>query len=313
MNGSSGESNLPHYPVLYQQIIQAIQPQRGKKYIDGTLGAAGHAEGILELSSPDGELLGLDVDPQALEIAEKRLAPFGGRVVIRRASYTTMREQIGMLGWERVDGIVLDLGASSMQFDTAARGFSFLQDGPLDMRFDPEALLSAAEVINSWDEDALADLIFEYGEERRSRQIAREICQSRPIETTQQLAEIVERAMRKEPGSRIHPATRTFQALRIYVNQELDRIGQVLPVAIDLLAPGGRLAVIAFHSLEDRIVKNEFRDFGKSLRDERHPMAPEIRPPVVRIITKKPIIPDEIEISENPRSRSAKLRVVEKL
>jgi 16S rRNA (cytosine1402-N4)-methyltransferase len=313
MNGSSGERNLPHHPVLYQQIIQAIRPQRGGKYIDGTLGAAGHATGILELSSPDGELLGLDIDPQALEIAAQRLAPFSERAVIRQASYTSMRRQMESLGWDQVDGIILDLGASSMQFDTPERGFSFLHDGPLDMRFDPGAVLSAAEVINGWDEDALADLIFKYGEERRSRQIAREICGSRPVETTQQLAEIIERTVRREPGSRIHPATRTFQALRIYVNQELEKISQALPEAIDLLAPGGRLAVIAFHSLEDRIVKQTFREFGKALRDENHPMAPEIRPPVVRIITKKPLSPDEKEISENPRARSAKLRVVEKL
>jgi 16S rRNA (cytosine1402-N4)-methyltransferase len=319
MNGIPGESNLPpetdlpHHPVLYQQIIQAIQPQGGRKYIDGTLGAGGHAAGILALSSPDGELLGLDVDPQALTIASKRLAPFGSRAILSRASYTTMRQQISDLAWPQVDGIVLDLGASSMQFDTAGRGFSFLQDGPLDMRFDPDAVLTAAEIVNSWDEASLADLLYQFGEEKRSRLIAREICRHRPITSTRALAELIEFKLKPAPGSHIHPATRTFQALRIYVNRELERIEEALPEAVDLLAPGGRLAVIAFHSLEDRIVKNIFRDFSRALRDETHPMAPEIRPPVVRLITKKPIVPDEAEITQNPRSRSAKLRVVEKL
>jgi 16S rRNA (cytosine1402-N4)-methyltransferase len=313
MNGTPGEGNLPHYPVLYQQIIQAIRPQRGRKYIDGTLGAAGHAAGILEHSHPDGVLLGLDVDPVAIEIAAKRLASFGSRAILVKASYTGMRREMTHLGWHQVDGIVLDLGASSMQFDTPERGFSFMHDGPLDMRFDPQALTTAAEIVNSWDEGALADLLYTYGEERRSRQISRAICAHRPIETTRQLADVVEKAYKQSPGDRIHPATRTFQALRIFVNQELARVEQVLPEAIDLLAPGGRMAVIAFHSLEDRIVKNVFRDFSRSLRDETHPMAPEIRPAVVKLVTKKPIVPDEEEIQKNARSRSAKLRVIEKL
>jgi 16S rRNA (cytosine1402-N4)-methyltransferase len=313
MNGTIGESNLPHYPVLYQQIIHAIRPQSGGKYIDGTLGAAGHAKGILEQSHPDGVLLGLDIDPLALEIAAGKLAKFGSRAALVQASYTTMRQQLSRLGWTQVDGIVLDLGASSMQFDNPERGFSFLHDGPLDMRFDPQEVLTAAEIVNSWDETSLADLLYKYGEEKRSRRIARAICRNRPIETTRQLAELVEQLGKRSPGERIHPATRTFQALRIYVNRELERIEQVLPEAVDILAPGGRLAVIAFHSLEDRIVKNIFRDFSRALRDETHPMAPEIRPAMVRLISKKPIVPDEEEINNNPRARSAKLRVVEKL
>lgn len=313
MNRTPGESTLPHYPVLYQQILQAIRPHRGGKYIDGTLGAAGHAAGILEQSHPDGALLGLDIDPQALEIAAEKLAGFGSRATLVRASYTSMREHLYQMGWSQVNGIVLDLGASSMQFDTPERGFSFLHDGPLDMRFDPQEALTAADIVNSWDERSIADLLFKYGDEKRSRQIARAICSSRPIETTRQLADLIEQQVKRSPKVRIHPATRTFQALRIYVNQELDRIEQALPEAIEILAPGGRLAVIAFHSLEDRIVKNVFRDSSKPLRDETHPMAPEIRPALVRLVTKKPILPDEEETIRNPRARSAKLRVVEKL
>lgn len=313
MTGLAGEGKLPHFPVLYHQIIHAIHPRSGGKYIDGTLGAAGHAEGILKHSSPDGKLLGLDLDPAALKIATKRLAPYGSRAVLVQASYTTMTVEANQLGWQQVDGIVLDLGASSMQFDTPDRGFSFLHDGPLDMRFSPDAPITAADVINTWDERSIADALYKYGEEKRSRQIAKAICKNRPIETTRQLAELIESFIKQPPGARIHPATRTFQALRILVNKELERIEQVLPQAIELLASGGRLAVISFHSLEDRIVKNIFREHSRVLRDESHPMAPEIRPAIGKLVTKKPIIPDDEEILKNPRSRSSKLRVIEKL
>jgi 16S rRNA (cytosine1402-N4)-methyltransferase len=309
----SGESNLPHDPVLYHQIITAIKPFAGGKYIDGTLGAAGHARGILQNSHPDGGLLGLDVDPNALEIAAERLAEYGSRAKLVQASYTTMREQAAFIGWSQVNGIVLDLGASSMQFDTADRGFSFLHDGPLDMRFDPSLPITAADIVNHWEAREIADVLYKYGEEKRSRQIAKAICDQRPIETTGQLADLIKKTAKYSYKDRLHPATRTFQALRIMVNHELDHIEKVLPQAIDLLAPGGRLAVIAFHSLEDRIVKNIFRDASKPLRDENHPMAPEIRPAVVKLVNRKPIIPEEEEVQKNPRSRSAKLRVIEKL
>ena len=308
-----GENRLPHDPVLYHQIITAIQPQRGKKYIDGTLGAGGHAWGILTESAPDGQLLGLDVDPTALELAGKRLAEFGERATIVRASHTTLAEQMAQIGWEQVDGILLDLGASSMQFDTAGRGFSFMQDGPLDMRFNPTQPLTAADIVNTWDANSLADVLYHYGEERRSRQLARAIIAARPLETTGQLAEVVEKFLGKEPGKKIHPATRTFQALRIAVNDELEAIHQTLPQAMDALAPGGRLAVISFHSLEDRIVKNIFRDHSRSLYDPEDPMMREIRPAVIRLVSRKPLVATDEEIEQNPRSRSAKLRVIEKL
>jgi len=250
--------NWPHRPVLYHEVLTALQPRSGGRYVDGTLGAGGHAEGILTHSAPNGLLLGLDVDPHALAIAAERLASFGERAVLRRASYTTLRAQLAALGWESIDGMVLDLGLSSMQLDQPERGFSFREDAPLDMRFDPSQPLTAADLVNTLDEAALADLLWRYGEERRARRVARAIVRRRPITTTRQLAEIV--ASATTSGKRgMHPATRTFQALRIAVNEELANVEAVLPQAIEALAPGGRLAVIAFHSLEDRIVKRAFK------------------------------------------------------
>lgn len=305
--------DIPHRPVLYQEIIDAIRPQDGKHYADLTLGAGGHAWGVLEASALGGQLLGLDVDPQALKHARERLAEFGNRAHIVQVSYVTLTEQIEKLGWDGVDGIVLDLGASSMQFDTAGRGFSFLQDGPLDMRFNPDAPLTAADIVNTWDEGSLADVIYKYGEERKSRSIAKAIMQARPLQSTKQLAEVVAGALKNPPKSRLHPATLTFQALRIAVNGEMETIEQVLPQAVNALNPGGVFAVISFHSLEDRIVKNHFRDLSKEVRDESHPMAPVIREPLVKLINRKPIIPQEAEVLANPRARSAKLRMIEKL
>jgi len=310
---AKGEGQLPHQPVLYHQIITAIQPQRGKKYVDGTLGAGGHAWGILKESTPDGLLLGLDVDPTALALARQRLAEYGERAILIQASHTTLAKQLAQVGWQQVDGIVIDLGASSMQFDTAERGFSFLKDGPLDMRFDPTQPLTAADIVNTWDTISLADVLYKYGEEPRSRHIARAIIDARPITTTSQLAGLVEKVLGGSSGGKIHPATRTFQALRITVNGELEAVEKTLPQAIDALAPGGRLAVISFHSLEDRIVKNIFREHSRPLRDEQHPMAPEIRPAITRLVSRKPLLPTEEEITQNPRARSAKLRLVEKL
>ncbi len=303
----------PHMPVLYHEIIHALQPRAGGLYVDCTLGAGGHAEGILRASDPDGRLLGLDVDPQALATARERLAPFGDRAIIRRASYVTLSEQLASLGWDAVDGVLLDLGVSSMQVDTPQRGFSFREDGPLDMRFDPSRPQTAADLVNTLPEAELADLIWRYGEERRARQVARAIVQTRPIHTTRQLAEVVARVTRSgKPG--VHPATRTFQALRIAVNGELDALEQVLPQAVAALRPGGRLAVIAFHSLEDRIVK---RFLQRESRDCLCPPEQVIctceHRAQVRRITRKPIRASADEIAHNPRARSARLRVAEKL
>ena len=309
MSTSSGESRLPHEPVLYQEIIHALHPQRGKKYVDATLGAGGHAWGILKGSSPDGILLGLDLDPQALALAGERLSEFGERAILVQASHTSLKDQLDQAGWSQVDGIVLDLGASSMQFDTPERGFSFLQDGPLDMRFDPTSPLTAADLVNTWDQRSLADVIYKYGEERKSRKVAAAICAARPLNTTKELAALVAGVVGNQPGSKAHPATRTFQALRIAVNGELDAIETTIPQAVEVLSPGGRLAVISFHSLEDRIVKNSFREWSASCVCP--PDLPVCRCRGVALgetLTRKPVRPTEAEVGRNPRARSALLR-----
>jgi 16S rRNA (cytosine1402-N4)-methyltransferase len=303
--------NAPHFPVLYKDIIHALSPRAGGRYIDGTLGAGGHAAGILEASAPDGELLGLDLDPQALVIARERLSGFGERTHIIRASYLEMAEQARSLGWEQVDGIVLDLGLSSMQLDTAERGFSFLQDGPLDMRFDPMLGSSAADLLNSLDEAELADILFRYGEERLSRRIARAIVNHRPLSTTRELADLVLKTIGKR--ERIHPATRTFQALRIAVNSELEAVERVLPQAVKMLKQGGRLAVISFHSLEDRIVKTYFRYEGRDcICPPQQPVCTCEHRAQITEINRKPIEASPEEVARNSRARSAKLRIVEK-
>jgi 16S rRNA (cytosine1402-N4)-methyltransferase len=306
-------NDSPHKPVLYKEIIHALQPQTGGRYVDGTLGAGGHARGILEASAPDGQLLGLDVDPQALAIARETLAPYEHRIHLAQASYTTLSAQLKSLGWESVDGIVLDLGASSMQFDTAERGFSFMQDAPLDMRFGPHATQTAADIVNSYTERELADLIYEYGEERDSRKIARAIVNKRPLHTTRELVTAIE-AVSPRRGDRVHPATKTFQALRIAVNEELSSIESVLPQAVTALRSKGRLAVISFHSLEDRIVKEFFREQSKDLVNPPYErIYEEERNAILKEVNRKPILPSEEETKNNPRARSAKLRIAEKI
>jgi 16S rRNA (cytosine1402-N4)-methyltransferase len=313
-------AQAPHLPVLYKTIITALQPKSPGRYIDGTLGAGGHAAGILTESAPEGALLGLDLDPQALAIARETLTPFGGRAHIVQASYTTMKAEAAKLGWDAVDGIVLDFGVSSMQLDTPERGFSFLSDGPLDMRFSPNATLSAADLVNSFSEEELADIIFRYGEDRLARRIARSIVGNRPIHTTKELAELILKSIGKR--EHIHPATRTFQALRIAVNEELASIENVLPIAVSLLRSpddvsgksGGRLAVISFHSLEDRIVKEYFRHESRDcICPPRQPICTCGHKASIKEINRKPIEADEQETRENSRARSAKLRIAQKI
>jgi len=315
-----GEERMPalepvphHQPVLYHEIIHALRPHSPGKYIDATVGAGGHAWGILEASAPDGQLLALDRDPQALAIASQRLSVYQRRVTLVHASYTRLREEANRLGWQQVDGILFDLGVSSMQLDQAERGFSFLAEGKLDMRFDPDQGISAADLINSLSEDELTEILWRYGEERHARRIARAICRSRPFHTTLQLARLIE-TVAGGKQQRIHPATRTFQALRIAVNDELNAIERALPAAVEMLASGGRLAVISFHSLEDRIVKQFFR------RESRDCICPPDQPvctcghrATLREITRKPILPSPQEVESNPRARSAKLRIAEKI
>lgn len=310
-----------HIPVLLQETLDALLPDGRipERVIDGTLGAGGHTGALLEAGVPT--VLSLDVDPQALAIADANLAHFGERSVRRHRSHEFMTEEAEALGWsDGVDGILLDVGASSMQFDTPERGFAFMMDAPLDMRFDPTGdRAPASELVNVWSADDLAEIFWRYGEEKESRRIARLIAENRPLETTQQLANLIEantRPPRKKKGqkhtSNIHPATRVFQALRIAVNDELGAIERTLPRAIDLLRPGGRLAVISFHSLEDRIVKHIFKDASTEIKSPPG-MVLEEKDALVKLITRKPITASDQEIAENPRSRSAKLRVVEKL
>jgi 16S rRNA (cytosine1402-N4)-methyltransferase len=304
---------MGHLPVLYHEVLDTLNPNPGGKYVDGTVGGGGHAAGILERSSPDGKLLGMDRDPAALRIAEEHLQEFGTRFVLIHSSYIKLESHLNNLNWNTVDGILLDLGVSSMQLDSPDKGFSFRFDGPLDMRFDPSQGTSAGDLVNYSSKTELEDLIFTYGEERNSRKIASAIIANRPLETTRELAEVIEKVIGKQP-SRIHPATRTFQALRIAVNNELESLEAFLPTALESLNPGGRLAVIAFHSLEDRIVKNFFR------RESKDCICPPELPQCVcehkaqlKEITRRPIRPEEKEIEFNPRSRSAKLRVGEKI
>ena len=305
-----------HQPVLYHEIIHALQPRGGGLYVDGTLGVGGHAFGILQSSSPDGRLLGLDLDPQALSLAAEKLAPFGERAILRRSSFTALLDQLDALGWQAVDGILLDLGVSSMQLDTAERGFSFLKDAPLDMRLGPDVPRTADELVNHLPEGELADLIYRYGEERRARQVARAIINARPLHSTLALAQVVTRAVTagRQAHSAIHPATRTFQALRIAVNGELDALEAVLPQAVRVLVPGGRLAVISFHSLEDRIVKQFLRrEATDCLCPPRQPVCTCGHKAMLRELHRQPLYPQESEVVENPRARSARLRTAEKL
>lgn len=301
-----------HVAVLYEEVLTYLQPHSGGTYIDGTVGAGGHAAGILERSAPDGRLLGLDRDPNALAVAEEQLARFGDRVMLVRANFRDLRDVAEEHGFTTVDGIVLDLGYSSLQIEDLERGFSFRADAPLDMRFDPDAETTAADLVNHLDREALADIIYEYGEERQSRRIARAIVENRPIATARELGDLIEETLGRR--GRIHPATRTFQALRIAVNDELGALEDVLPQTIELLRPGGRVAVISFHSLEDRIVKHFFRRESQDCICPPHILVCECgHTAAVEVVTRSPVTPPETEIAENPRARSAKLRVAERI
>ncbi len=295
-----------------------MQPHSGGVYIDATVGAGGHAAAILQAAAPDGRLVGLDRDESALALAAQRLAEFGQRVHLLHANFDRLSEIARQHHLPPADGILLDLGVSSMQFDQAERGFSFQANGPLDMRMDASASAgsTAADLVNHLPADELANLIYRYGEEPASRRIARAIVQARPLETTQALAEVIVQATGgpRWRKAKIHPATRTFQALRIAVNDELGALERVLPQAIELLAPGGRLAVISFHSLEDRIVKHYFQREGRDcICPPEQPVCTCKHKATLHSITKKPIMPSQAEIDGNPRARSAKLRVVASL
>ncbi|MBL8618313.1 MAG: 16S rRNA (cytosine(1402)-N(4))-methyltransferase RsmH [Deltaproteobacteria bacterium] len=297
-----------HAPVMLEATLRLLDPQPGGRFLDGTLGGGGHSAALLEAVGPTGLVVSLDRDPHALAAAGQRLAPFGAASLRLRGRFSDMVALAGAHG--PFDGVLLDIGTSSPQLDHAARGFSFQHDGPLDMRMDPDGGESAAELIDRLDEEALADIIFRYGEEPRSRRIARALVAGRPWSRTAALAEAVAKASGWQ-GSRTHPATKTFQALRIAVNDELGELERALPAAISLLRPGGRLALISFHSLEDRIVKGFFRD-GAAIGTARDAYGQPLSPPTLRLLTRRPLDGAE-EDPSNPRARSARLRVAERL
>jgi 16S rRNA (cytosine1402-N4)-methyltransferase len=302
-----------HVSVLPRETRDGLALKPGGRYIDGTVGGGGHSEAILT-AAPDIELLGLDADPSAIERATLRLAPFGSRVKLVNANFARLGEIARTNGFEQVDGIVIDLGLSSDQLEDRERGFGFLTGGPLDMRFDPTRGETAADLVNDLDQDELADVIYRYGEDPASRKIARAIVAARPINTAQQLADVIEQALGRATRGRIHPATLTFQALRIAVNDELGALMSVLPQATELLKSGGRLAVISFHSLEDRIVKEYFRSVSREHIPQPDDRPDQIaRPAVLKLITRKPIVPGDDEVAVNSRARSAKLRIAEKI
>lgn len=289
-----------------------LAPASPGKYVDGTVGAGGHAAGILQLSSPQGELLGLDLDPTALRMAQERLSSYGSRVHLQEGSYARLRTELARIGWSQVQGILFDLGVSSMQLNLPEKGFSFQQNAPLDMRFSPSAPFTGAELLNAASEEEIIRILREYGEEPQAKRIARAILQNRPIQTTGQLAHLIEKTIGRRGA--MHPATKTFQAVRIAVNDELDNLSTVLPEAVLTLQPGGRIAVISFHSLEDRIVKHFFQQESKGcICPPEQPVCTCEHSAALKILTRHPVCASEAEIQKNPRARSAKLRVAEKI
>ncbi|HEX7958241.1 MAG TPA: 16S rRNA (cytosine(1402)-N(4))-methyltransferase RsmH [Pyrinomonadaceae bacterium] len=318
MAASGGGPEAPHRPVLLFEAVNLLDPARGGLFVDATLGLGGHSEAILE-ASPDTRVVGIDRDREAIRLASERLARFGPRF---RAAHANFREIIRILeeaGESEASGVMADLGVSSLQFDTAERGFSFRQDAPLDMRMDASGdEETAAELLERLPEEEIARIIYEYGEERKSRRIARWIVERRergePIRTTGELAALVARAVGHKRGDRVHPATRTFQALRIAVNGELEGLDEFVETAVDLLQTCGRLAVISFHSLEDRVVKRALRRLsGHCECDRRVPVCACGARRAVEVLTRRPLTPSEQEVEENPRARSAKLRACLKL
>jgi 16S rRNA (cytosine1402-N4)-methyltransferase len=306
-------SEAHHEPVMVDEVVEALAVRKDGRYIDCTVGPGGHAEAILEAGSPSARLLGLDLDPAALHHAQERLGHYGDRALLVEGNYSEVARIALDQGYAPVQGILFDLGVSSLQLDEAARGFSFRYEAPLDMRMSPNQELTAADIVNHYGRDELADIIWRYGEERHSRRIARLIVENRPLRTTTELAHLVERAVGRA-REKIHPATRTFQALRIAVNGELESLETALREACGLLDNGARLAVLSYHSLEDRIVKQFIR------REASDCICPPTSPAcrcghsaTLRPASRRPITPGAEEIRRNPRSRSARLRVAERL
>ena len=312
---TGNEAKECHVPVLLDEVLDGLQIRQGGVYLDGTVGAGGHAAQILE-RYPSVRIIGMDRDPEALRIAADRMKRFGDRAILIHDDFRHLERALDSRGLRSVDGILLDLGVSSMHLDLPERGFSFTRDGPLDMRMDQTAGRTAADIVNNWESRELAKMFFRFGEERRARDIARAIVRERektPIVTTSHLASVVASVPGMAKVRKIHPATRTFQALRIGVNQELEALEEAIPKGINGLKPYGRMAVISFHSLEDRIVKRGFREEENPCRCPRELHECRCgRESRGKVITRRPVVPSEAERNENPQSRSAKLRIFEK-
>lgn len=306
---------LCHVPVLLKEVIEVIAPKDGGRYFDGTLGAGGHAKAILDKSAPRGILAGTDLDQHVITGLSKRFSYYGERVCLFNKNYTEIDHICSILGWESLDGIILDLGMPSFALEDPERGFSFLRKGPLDMRFSLDNPLNAYKVVNAYPRDKLTWVLSNYGQERFASRIAHAIIKSRPIETTIELADVVSSSIPKRFWPRkIHPATKTFQAIRIEVNKEISNLEEFLPKAIDLLSPEGVLAVISFHSLEDRVVKHFFIERSRPHNLPRGlPVLEDNEKPGFANILKKSVTPSSDEILSNPRARSARLRAVRRL
>lgn len=305
--------NIPvHKPVLVREVVEALNVEPGKDYIDCTLGLGGHAKAIMEEAYP-GRLLGIDTDPDAIWIARENLADYASNITFVNDNFNNLENICLSYDFAHVDGILFDLGISSLQLDTAQRGFSFQADAEPDMRMNPEQVLTATDLVNILPEAKLAQLIEQYGEEYRAKQIARNIVQNRPVNSTTALARIISQAVKGERGH-IHPATKTFLALRIVVNHELDNLEKTLKQTVNLLNSGGRLVVISYHSLEDRIVKQFMKqESSECICPPGTPVCICKHVPTLRLVNKKVVTPSEMEIKDNPRSRSAKLRVAERV
>lgn len=307
-----------HKSVLLQECIDALNIRPDGIYLDGTLGGAGHSSQIARRLTEGGRLIGVDRDRTALAAAKERLAPYADRVTLVHSNFAEIDAILDSLGIQAVDGMLFDLGVSSPQLDDASRGFSYMADAPLDMRMDKDDALTAGEVVNTWPQGELRRILYDYGEERYAPQIAAAICRARekaPVETTLELVDIIRSAMPAQAlREKQHPAKRSFQAIRIAVNDELGAVSRMMQAAVGRLNPGGRLAVITFHSLEDRIVKSEMQQAARGCTcPPEFPVCVCGKKPLVKLVTRKPIVSGPAELEENPRARSAKLRVAEKL
>ena len=305
--------DIQHIPVMVPEILRYLEVSSGGRYIDCTLGEGGHTKSLLEASNPGGEVLGIDADHEAIEVSKNRLEEYGERFIYDNSNFKNIKKIAMKSKFVPCHGILFDLGVSSLQLDKESRGFSFRRKAPLDMRFSINQTLTAQDVLNTFSESEISDILYQYGEERQSRKIAKLIIENRPLSNADELSDLIKKNIR-QTNYKINPSTKTFQALRIYINEELNSLSQALEQSLEILGVGGRMAVISYHSLEDRIVKNFFK------KESKYCICPPNIPecdcghfPKLKIITKKPVSPSQSEIDANKRSRSAKLRVVERI